>query len=94
MFLFEKVKHNSPYIGHVGPEGSRYIALLFLQPRRWMGVGGQREASAALPPGKNRCPLYRRLGGHRAGLDGCRNSRSPAGFDSPDRQPVASHYTD
>jgi hypothetical protein len=28
-----------------------------------MGVGGQRQAPAALPPGKTRYPLYRRLGG-------------------------------
>jgi len=28
-----------------------------------MRVGGQRHAPAALPPGKNRYPLYRRLGG-------------------------------
>jgi hypothetical protein len=27
--------------------GSRSIALLFLQPRRWMGVGGQGNAPAA-----------------------------------------------
>ena len=29
------------------------------------GVGGQRHAPAALPPGKARYPLYRRLGGHQ-----------------------------
>ena len=28
-----------------------------------MGVGGQRHAPAALPPGKARYPLCRRLGG-------------------------------
>ena len=28
-----------------------------------MGVGGQRHAPAALPPGMSRYPLYRRLGG-------------------------------
>ena len=28
-----------------------------------MGVGGQLHASAALPPGMTRYPLYRRLGG-------------------------------
>ena len=28
-----------------------------------MVVGGQRHAPAALPPGKTRYPLYRRLGG-------------------------------
>jgi len=37
-----------------------------------MGVGGQRHAPAALPPGKTRYPLYV---GPRAGLDGCGNSR-------------------
>jgi len=29
------------------------------------GEGGQRHAPAALPPGKTRYPLYRRLGGTR-----------------------------
>jgi len=28
-----------------------------------MEVGGKRHDPAALPPGKNRYPLYRRLGG-------------------------------
>ena len=32
-------------------------------------MGGQRQAPAALPPGETRYPLYRRLGGPRAGLD-------------------------
>jgi len=41
-----------------------------------MGVGGQRHTPATLPPGKTRYQLYRRLGGPRAGLDGCGNSRS------------------
>jgi len=39
--------------------GSRDIALLFLQPRRYMGVCGQRQAPATLPPGKTRYPLYK-----------------------------------
>ena len=29
------------------------------------GVGSQRHATAALPPGKTRYPLYRRLGGRQ-----------------------------
>jgi hypothetical protein len=33
-----------------------------------MGVGGQRHAPAALPPGKTRYLLYKRLGVPRAGL--------------------------
>jgi hypothetical protein len=40
------------------------------------GVCGQRHVPAALPPGKTSYPLYRRLGGPRAYLDGCRKSRS------------------
>jgi len=60
-----------------------------------MGVGGQRHASAALPPGKIRYPLYRRLGGPRAGLDRCGKSRPPPpGFDPRTAQLVVSHYTD
>ena len=38
--------------------GSRCIALLFLQPRRKMGLVGQRHAATALPPGKIRYKLY------------------------------------
>ena len=37
--------------------GSRDISLLFLQPRRYMGVGGLRHAPAALPPGKDTVPI-------------------------------------
>jgi hypothetical protein len=42
--------------------GSRYIILLFFNPLLYMGVDGQRHASAALPPGSTRYPLCRRLG--------------------------------
>jgi len=53
------------------------------------GVGGQRHAPAALSPGKSRYPLYKRLGGPNAGLDGCEKSRPPPGFDPRTVQPVA-----
>jgi hypothetical protein len=43
-------------------------------------MGGEHNAPAALPPGKTRFPLYRRLGGHGAGLDVSENSRSHRGF--------------
>ena len=59
-----------------------------------MGVGGQRHALAALPPGKTRYPLCRRLGGPRAGLDECGKSCLRPGFDRQTLQPVASRYTD
>ena len=55
-----------------------------------MGVGDQRHAPAALPPGKTRYPLYGRLGGSqdRSG------QVSPPGFDPRTVQPVASRYID
>ena len=37
--------------------GCRCKALLFLKPRRLMGVGGQRHTPAALPPGKDPVPI-------------------------------------
>jgi hypothetical protein len=60
-----------------------------------MGVGSQRHAPAALPPGK-------RLGIHfiggwvgpRAGLDGCGKSRPSTEIRSRTVQPVTSRCTD
>jgi len=53
------------------------------------GVGGQRHAPAALPPGKTRYPLYRRLGGSQGQSDRCGKSRphwdSIPGPSSPQR---------
>ena len=49
------------------------------------GVGGQRHAPAALPPGKR--PGTHCIGGlvgPRAGLDGCGKSHPPTGIRSPD----------
>ena len=57
-------------------------------------MGGQRHASAALPPGMTRYPLYRRLGGPE-GRSGLVRKISPLpGFDPRNVQPVASRYTD
>ena len=42
-------------------KGTRGIAVLFLQIRRYMKVGGQRHVQAAFPPGKTQYPLYWRL---------------------------------
>jgi hypothetical protein len=73
--------------------GSRSIALLFLQPRRSIGVGGQRHASADLSPVKTRYPLYRRLIGPQSWSGRVRKISPPPRFD-PQTQPVASRYTD
>jgi len=85
-----------PRTGHEGPEGggSRCVALLFLHSRRWMGLGGQRHAPAALPPVKTRYPLYRRLGGSQGWSGRVRKiSPPPPGFDPRTVQPVASRCT-
>jgi hypothetical protein len=52
-----------------------------------MGVGGQRHAPAAFPPGKTRYPLYWKL-------DKCGISRSHRDSIPWTAQPVASRYTD
>jgi hypothetical protein len=57
-------------------------------------VGGQHHAPAALPPGKTRYPLYRRLGGPQGRSGRVRNILLPPGFDPRTVQPVASRYTD
>jgi hypothetical protein len=59
-----------------------------------MGVGGQRHAPAALPPGDTRYPLYRRLGRPQGRSGRVRKISPPPGFDPRTVQPVASRYTD
>ena len=57
-------------------------------------MGGRRHGPAALPLGKIRYPLSRRLGGPQ-GLSGqVRKISLPTGFDPRTVQPVASRYTD
>jgi hypothetical protein len=46
-----------------------------------MGVGGQREASAVLAPGKTRYPFCRRLGGPQGRSGWLRKISPPPGFD-------------
>ena len=73
---------------------SRGTALLFLDLGTQMGVGGQHHAPAALPPGKTRYPLYRRLGRPQGRSGRVRKISPPPGFDPRTVQPVASRYTD
>ena len=59
------------------------------------GVGGQRHAPSALPPGKmTRFPLYRRLGGTQGRSGRVRKISPSPEFDPRTVQPVASRYTD
>jgi hypothetical protein len=59
-----------------------------------MGVGGQRYAPAALPPGKNRYPLYARQVEPKGRSVQVRKISSPPLFDPLTVQPAASRYTD
>ena len=59
-----------------------------------MRVGGQRHAPAALPPGKFRYTLYRRLGGPQGQSGRVRKISPPPVFDPRTAQAVASRYTD
>ena len=59
-----------------------------------MGVGGQHYAPAALPSGKTRYPLYRRLGGPQGRSGRVRKISPPPAFDPRTVQSVASRYTD
>jgi hypothetical protein len=59
-----------------------------------MGVSGQCHTPAALPLGKTRYPLYRRLGGPQGRPGWVQKISSPPGFDPRTVQPVANCYTD
>ena len=80
--------------GHEGLEGkSRYSSTLSLTSAI-DGVGGQRNAQAALPTGKTRYPLYRRLGGSQGQSGQVLKILPPPEFDPQTVQVVASRYTD
>jgi hypothetical protein len=55
-----------------------------------MGGGGQCHTPAALPPGKTRFPLYRRLGGPQGQSGQVRKFSHSPEFDPRTVQPVAS----
>ena len=59
-----------------------------------MGMDGQRHVPAALPPGKIRYPLYRRLGGPQGRSGLVRKISTAPGFDPRTVNPVASRCTD
>jgi hypothetical protein len=52
-----------PITGHEGPEVEQMFSSAIPSTSALVGVGGQCHAPAALPPGKTRYPLYRRMGG-------------------------------
>jgi len=74
--------------------GSRGVALYTFYNQALDRVGGQRHAPAALPPGKTRYPLYRRLVGPQGRSGRVWKILSPPGFDPRTVQPIASRYAD
>jgi hypothetical protein len=79
--------------GFVGPRTGLHSYTLSLTSAL-DGVGGQRHASAALPPGKTRNPLYMRFCGPQDRSAQVWKISSPPGFDLRTVQPVVSRYTD
>ena len=51
-----------PRTGYEIPEGKQVYSSTLPSTSALNGMGGQRQDPAALPPGKNLYPLYRRLG--------------------------------
>jgi hypothetical protein len=80
--------------GHQGPRGGVEEELYSFSISALEGVGGQHNAPAALPPGKTRYPLYRRLGGPQGRSGRVRKVSPPPGFDPRTVQLLVSRYTD
>ena len=59
-----------------------------------MWVGGQRQALAALTPGKTQYPLYRTLSGSQGWTGRVQKILPLPGFDLRTVQPLASHNID
>jgi hypothetical protein len=59
-----------------------------------MWVDGQRHATAALPPGKTRYPLYSRQGGLQGCSERVRKISPTLGFDPRSVQPAVGRYSD
>jgi hypothetical protein len=62
------------------PRGGLEIQLYSFLTSALEGVGGQHHALTALPPGKTRYPLYRRLGGPQGRSGHVRKIFPPPGF--------------
>jgi hypothetical protein len=84
----------NPTTGHEGPEGELMYSSTPSLTSALDGVGDQRHASAALPPGKIRYPLYMRLNGRQSRSGQARKRSPPPGFDPRTVQPVTIRYAD
>jgi len=69
--LSNSKKGNCTLVQAVRPIGGVEVWLYSFLTTALEGVRGQRHTPASLTPGKTWYPLYRKLGGPRAGLDRC-----------------------
>jgi hypothetical protein len=74
-----------PVTCHEGPEGEQMYSSILPSNSALDEVDGQRHATAALPPGMTRYPVYRRLGGPQGRSGRVRKISPPTGVRSPDR---------
>jgi hypothetical protein len=70
-----------PRTGHEGPEREWRYSCTFYLTSALNGVDCEHHAPAALPPGKTRYPLYRRLGGPQGQSGRVRKTLPLSGFD-------------
>jgi hypothetical protein len=82
-----------PCTGCTAHSGSRGIFYPCLTTTLEGGEGSVSCPSHSLPPGKTRCPLYRRMGGPQGRSGQVRKISPPPGFNPWTVQPVASRYT-
>jgi hypothetical protein len=73
--------------------GNRGIALPFHDHGTRRDEGSASRPGRCLPPGKNRYPLYRRLGGPQGQSGQVRKISAPEGFDPQTVQPAVSRST-
>ena len=90
--LKKRVKF-SRYRPGVTQRVGRGIALLFHDRGTKGGEWSAARPGRTLPPGKTRCPFYRRLGGPQ-GRSGRTENLVPTGIRSRTVQTVISRYTD
>ena len=83
----------SRYRPGVAQRVGRGIALLFHDHGTRRGWWSAARPGCTLPPGKNRYPSYKRMGGPQ-GWSGPAENTVPTGIRSQAVQPVVSHYTD
>jgi hypothetical protein len=74
-----------PITAHDGPEGKKMYSCTLSLTSALDGVGGQRNAPAALHPRKTRYPLYRRLSEPQYRSGRGREISPPIGIRSPAR---------